>query len=599
MRIKMNLNRKNRNGATSIIALGGLILVFLIGGAAYWWINRDGGNSTDEPILHTVERGPFVAQVLDQGEVQSSDNKEIRCNVRARNGAVKVIKVVPEGTQVEPGDFLVKLDSQSFEKERDTQKLAVTNAETAVQQATATLAAAEKSWDEYREGTFEQEKLLIQNELFAAEQEVEQAKANLEHTQTLYKKGFTTAQILRSNEIALAKGRNAVKMAEKKLEVLEKITYKKNEIIFNSDIKAAETQLENSKEELALQEKQLAEIQAMITACEITTPEGVSGEVVFAKESSWRGDDWILEEGAEVRENQVLIRIPDPNKMEFKALINEQSITSIEEGMPAEVKVDALNSKTTSKLKGRVTKVNQYAENTGRWGGNIRKYAVFVKIMDPPDDLIPGMNGSATIQTMYSDDVVQIPIQSIYAVNDQRFVLMKQGDQWKTQEVKIKGDNSQYAWVTDGVVEGDVVALNPGAFRDWMDLPPVDTDRNLEDDPNRDPTNYGQGQSGENQRTSGGGRDRGEGRGREGRSGGSRGMGDPSAMIDGMMKRYDSNSDGKIDKDELGKLSDQAKGFVGRADSNGDGEITKEEMKSAMEKMMRQGGGQRGGGGRQ
>ena len=614
----MKFKSQNRTGSTSVFAIGGLLMIVAIGGAAYWWINRDGGMAADEPITREVFRGDFVAQVLDQGEVQSSENVEIRCEVRARNGAVKVIKLVPEGTKVKGGDFLVGLDSTSFEKERDTQVLAVTNAETAVMQANAALAAAEKSWEEYEKGIFEESKLQIENELFAAEQEVQQAQANLEHTQKLYKKGFTTAQILRTNEIAVAKAKNAVTMAKKKLYVLQEITLEKNKITFESDIEAARVQVENAKKELQMQKDQLAEMEEMIAACTITVPGDVAGEVVYAKESSRRGDDWMLELGAEVRENQVLIRLPNPKKMEFKALINEQSITSIRPNMPAKVNVDALNG---IKLKGIVTKVNQYAENNGWMGGNIRKYAVFVRIIDPPTTLIPGMNGSATIQTQHAEDVLQIPIQSIYAVNNQRFVLIKKDDKWITREIEINGDNSQFAWVVEkktvdrtneetgkeekvtiGVDEGDTVALNPGAYRDLMVLPEVANDTNIElpDDVERVPEDQMQngGQGGMRDDRGGRGGD-GRGRGGSGGRGNSGGMGNVDGMIDGMMQRYDTNSDGKIDKDEMAGLDDRAKGMVERADSNSDGEITKDELKSGMENMMRQrqqqGGGPGGG----
>ena len=50
-----------------------------------------------------------------------------------------------------------------------------------------------------------------------------------------------------------------------------------------------------------------------------------------------------MEEGATVRENQVLVRLPDQDKMQVKALINEQNITQIQRGMPASIQVDALD----------------------------------------------------------------------------------------------------------------------------------------------------------------------------------------------------------------------------------------------------------------
>ena len=98
----------------------------------------------------------------------------------------------------------------------------------------------------------------------------------------------------------------------------------------------------------------------------------------------------------------------------------------------------------------------------------------------------------------------------------------------------------------------------------------------------------------------------GRGQGQAGRAPGRGGAGgfSASAVIDGMMGRYDTNGDGVIDQDEMGKLSVRAREMIEAADGNRDGSVSKSELTSAMEERMREsgfggrGGGQRGGGGR-
>ena len=115
--------------------------------------------------MATVVNGEFVSQVLDRGEIQSSENVEIRCEVSARNGSLSVIQVVPEGTRVKEGDFLVRLDSSSFEKELEQQKIKVANALTSVIQANATVQSAEASKKQYIEGVFVENLKEIENEI--------------------------------------------------------------------------------------------------------------------------------------------------------------------------------------------------------------------------------------------------------------------------------------------------------------------------------------------------------------------------------------------------------------------------------------------------
>lgn len=586
-----------RRGISLIGVLIGLVSLTLVGGSVlYFNYAQNDGQATIQPILTKVERGEFVSQVLDQGEVQSSENVEIRCQARARNGAMSVISVVPEGTRVKTGDFLVRLDSTSFEKELEQQKVAVANAETGVIQADAALKAAVASLKEYEQGLYVEKMKTIENEIFdantaieTANQEKTQAEAVLEHSKNLYNKGFITRQKLESDEFALKraylqydKGVNSLELAEQKKIVLRDITREKETVQLTSDIEAAKVKFENQKEAFKVEQSKLEEINQQIEYCEVRVPEGVAGQVVYGKESSRGGNEWVLEEGASVRENQIMVRLPDPDQMEIKALINEQSITRIRKDMPVSIKVDALNNQV---LRGVVTKVNQYAESSGWMSSSVRKYAVLVQILDPPETLKPGMNASCSIQVEYQKDVLKAPIQTVYAVGNKQFCLVKKGDDWETRAVEVKDDNSQTVWIASGVEEGEELVMNPGAYTDYMDLPEQNLEEKIELSEEEKAEVAAKAKAKE----------------KVGATSQERGGGGGDDRISGMFNRYDSNGDGKIDKDELASLDDRAKGFVGRGDLNKDGEITLDEMKKAMEAMMKRmqqgGGGGFGGGG--
>jgi hypothetical protein len=310
---------------------------------------------------------------------------------------------------------------------------------------------------------------------------------------------------------------------------------------------------------------------------------------VYAKEQRGRGgDEWILEEGANVRESQVLIRLPDIDKMEVKALINEQNITQIETGMPASIKVDALTDRT---LKGVVTKVNQYAESAGWGGSSVRKYAVKVRIIDPPEALKPGMNASVFIQSKYQADALMVPIQTIYGVQEKQFCLLKNDDgSYETREVEVGGNNSQMALILTGLNEGENVVMNPGANKDLMELPEVKLDKRIEISEDQAEAAVADAKKEKkDEAKAGGGRPQGGGAGGGGRP-------DAATIAGFVMQRSDKNSDGKLDKDEVAGLDDRSKSWAATADTDGDGDISKDEVVEAMKKAMKSWGG--GGGGR-
>ena len=600
---------RHRSGVSTPVIIVSVIILLIAGIGVYSWMNSEQTGVSFDPITAEVTQGEFVAKVLDQGEIESSANVEVRCEVKARNGEVNVLEIAPEGILVNPGDFLVQLDSASFEKELDEQNIAIASSKTTLIKAETTLETAKASKREYEEGVFVEALQTIENEIFdadsqiaTAKQELEQSIAVMEHSEKLHSRGFITQRQLNADVFAVEKAKIAIKKAEnllslskQKKKVLVEVTQEKELTQLDAEIRAALVDLESEQQSFAVEKQKLADIKEAISKCRIVSPPGVKGQLVYAKEER-RGDDWVLEEGTSVRENQVLVRLPDPSKMQVKALINEQSITQIEPNMPAIVQVDALNDVT---LQGIVVKVNQYAESKGWLGSNIRKYAVFVRILDPPLTLKPGMNASVSIQSRHQKEAIMAPLQTVYSVQDRSFCLVKNGDDYETREVKIDGDNSKMVLFKEGVNVGDQLVMNPGYYKDRMELPKVLADQSIELPDNvtlvkADPSNDRRQPSAED---AGSGRQGGPGE--KGRGGG--GGRSASGMIDGMMSKYDSNSDGTIDATELKSLEGRAKTLVDSADANSDGQVTKAELAKTATKMMSQrtgggGGGPRGGG---
>ena len=484
-----NSSRARHGGVATKLVVTSVMLA-LIGAAGWYWYQQQEPPATEQPITVKVVRGQFVSHVLDQGEIQSSENVEIRCEVKQRSSPLRVLELIPEGTEVGPGDFLLQLEKTSFETELEQQKIILANARTLVIQAEALYATAKATQREYEEGTYVEARKTIENEVFDAEsaiqtamQELNQAKAVLAHSKKLQARGFITRQQLiadqfsvKLSEIAAEKGRNSEELARKKLHVLDEITRKKEIIRLESEIKSAEVQLASHREALRVEQSKERSILRQIAKCTVVVPEDVTGQVVYAVERQ-RGDDWVLEKGIEVRQNQVLIRLPNPNKMEVKALVNEQSITRVRVDMPVLIQVDALND---TKLKGVVTKVNQYAESSGWLRSSVRKYAVFIQILEPPMALKPGMNASVSIQTSYEAEVLQAPLQTVYGVQDRQFCLAVSGEgEYETLEVGVGGDNSEMVMFESGVSEGTELVMNPSAYKHLMELPEMKRDRRI------------------------------------------------------------------------------------------------------------------------
>jgi len=203
----MNRQRTNRRGVVSSLLFVGAAICVIVGAFAWFYFKSGPAGPNLNLMTVNVEKGNFVAKVLDQGEIQSSENVEIRCEVRARNGQLTVISLVPEGSKVKAGDFLVRLDSTAFEKERETQRISVANAKASVIQADANLKTARTTLKEYEEGTYKAQEQDLVNQITDAEGLIKNAESELLQAQDVYKnsmelqaKGFITSRQLEADK---------------------------------------------------------------------------------------------------------------------------------------------------------------------------------------------------------------------------------------------------------------------------------------------------------------------------------------------------------------------------------------------------------------
>ncbi|MEQ1827533.1 MAG: hypothetical protein ABL921_16360, partial [Pirellula sp.] len=107
-----------------------VIAIALFGAAGYAWWRTSGHtmyeSSEDAPMLHEVAAGPFDHIVLEQGEIESSSNNEVKCEVKGRGtSGTPILNVLAEGTFVKKGDKLCQLDSSALDQEAQNQRIAV------------------------------------------------------------------------------------------------------------------------------------------------------------------------------------------------------------------------------------------------------------------------------------------------------------------------------------------------------------------------------------------------------------------------------------------------------------------------------------------
>lgn len=581
--------RHRRRGSARRTILGLLAVTALSAGGYWWYTNQQGGefgSNSVEPLLHVVAQGPFDHIVLEQGEIESSSNNEVKCEVKGRGGSgTPILSVVAEGTFVKKGDQLCQLDSSALEQEGKNQRIIVSTAESAVISSEAAVNKAVIARQEYLEGTFLTERKAIVSEIAVAQQSLRKAELSLESAERLAAKGTLKPLQIEAERFSVENAKSTLDSAQGRLKVLDELTRAKMLVQFDADIETTRAKLESDKNTLVEERTKLEEIQTQVKACSIIAP--ADGQVVYANKFSGRGGgEFVVEAGALVREQQTIFLLPDPTRMQVKAKINESRISLIREGMPVKIRVNAIENE----LLGRVIKVNKYSEPGNWWGSNVKEYATFIQIMAPPETIRTGMTAEVRIFVEQIEEAIQVPVHAVYETKRHHFVLVRNGDSWDTREIEIGATNDKFVTVKSGVSENDNVVLDPRNHLDRMVIPEIAEvdDRakmvSLSNEPMPKSASGGPAAA-DGQGVAGAGRPAAAG-----------GM-NADAIVGAILSRMDTNSDGKLSQEEVASDERMKAGFA-EYDTNKDGNIDRAELSSGMKKRMAAMGAAGGGGGR-
>lgn len=595
------ISQRQRRGGIVFGLACFLVIAGIIGGVGYkYYLDTQSDLISSKLITQKAKLGPFDHVVSEQGEVGSSSKTEIICEVKSRgSGGVSILWVIPEGSVVRPGDKLVELDSSELEVQMKAKKILVITAGAKVTTAEAVFQQAVISKDEYLEGVYKTEEKRILSEQAIAEQNLRKAKLAIQSSERLVAKGLIKSLQLEADQFAVSNAQNQLDAAEAQLYVLRELTRKKMLVQFDSDIEAAKASLSAAQSELLAEENELKEIEDQMAKCVMYAPS--DGVVVYANQFSRRGgsSEFVVEAGATIRERQAIIYLPDPSKMQVECKINESRITLIKIGMPARITIDAIPG---LKLVGRVSKVNRYAEAGGWMSSSTKEYSTLVEIIDPPANIRTGMTSNVQIYVEQLDNTVQIPIQGLYEHGGSLYSLKQTGPgAFETIKVKLGATNDTTASIAEGLQENDRVVLNLREHLALMDLPPIELDDTSElralrtvskpgsssDDgegaEDSEPVaRGGPGGPGSDRGRGGPGAERGGGEGRQ--------MPDVNTIVDRSMQSNDTDGDGSLSAEEIGKMDGRFQEMVKAADSDGDGSVTKAELTAAMTKRFSGGG---------
>ena len=466
--------------------IGGTALAVLL---AVWLVG--GGDGADEttPVFEVAE-GPLTIGITASGSVQSRDKVVLRSELEGRN---TILWVVEDGVNVKAGDLLVEFDAASLVEKRNDQeitantahgnliiaeeRLEVTKGDCDANQLEREVALelAKMELEKYENGDFPEEKRQHEANIALADEELQRAAEKLEWSRKLAKEGFLQRTELQADELEFRRKEINLEMARTKMNVLTNYTVHQKRATLQSNVRKAsralartawqnksqirqgETEIVQRSREYYRATNRLAELNFQISKSKIFAP--TNGIVLYASTAKRRWWENPLAAGESAVQRQDLIYIPLDEGMIIEIMVPEASLNKLEEGMSANVKVDAFPDRV---FKAKLTKIGILPDaQSTRLNPDLKMFKCELECDFADAAARPGMSCDVELVKETYAKAVYCPIQCIARIDGDAYVYVQDGSDWAPRKVEVGLDNNRMIRILKGLRPGETVMMAP------------------------------------------------------------------------------------------------------------------------------------------
>lgn len=374
--------------------------------------------SDNSEIITKVKKGVFRMEVTTSGELDAKNSVQVLGPSglrRAQIWQVKIEDIVEEGTVVEKGGYIARLDQSEVGDK-------VQKEETDLQQTMS---------------QYTQAKLDTALELRKARDEMINLRYDIEEKDIILSQSqFEPPAEIKKAELALEKARRAYKQAVG--------NYKLQKEKALAEVDEAVAKMKDDQNQLKF-------LKGLSDEFIVKAPE--SGMVIYRR--NWRGQKQGV--GAAISTwEPIVAKLPDLSKMVSKTYINEVDINTVNIDQRVEIGLDAFPKKI---LTGKVIEVANVGEQ--KPNSDSKVFQLLIEVHESDTTLRPGMTTSNTIISGELEDVLFVPVESLHSQGDSiSYVYKKAGLGMVKQEVFLGQSNSDEVVILKGLDEGDVIYLS-------------------------------------------------------------------------------------------------------------------------------------------
>ncbi len=406
-----------------------------------------------DALVATATRGELTARLTSSGTLKPLQSITYRSPIPGRD--VEIRDLAPEGSRVNAGDVILRLDTTDLEIE-------LARVRQDHRQAQLDLQVAEGEYDEagaevkaVAEGegalTVEEARSALQR----AEKKAERLRDEYEHLKPLLEKGFITRDELARTEEQLEEAEDATMLARRRSDIVIQMTHPREQ-------KRAALALSQKAAQLGLQRTRLGELQIRLDLLErliegCTVRARGAGLVVY-EENLQVNPRRKLRIGDRVFATQGVVTIPEVSRMQVEASVSESEVHRVAAGQIAEVRVEAFPD---LKLTGKVTRVGTLATTSATRPFDDKRFDLVITLDPTSAELRPEMSVRTDVIVGSRGDVLMVPVTAVFNNQGTRVVYVVGATSTEPRRVDLGQSNDRMVEIVAGLREGERVSLAP------------------------------------------------------------------------------------------------------------------------------------------
>ena len=371
------------------------------------------GSDAALPMTYEAKRIAYRDVIRGCGTRDAKSSKSLNMP-RLRMSPPEIAYLIPEGTQVEKGEVVVRFDTDQVERNFISAENEVALASAQVEQRRA--------------------ELQLQRRELEASVKTGSAKEDVSRLQS-EKLKFVAPRVREMETLKMKKASLNASKARERLETLGEVEASELGAL-QAKVKQAEIKLETAKRNME-----------MLT---LTAPS--AGVAVYERNRRTREP---VKVGDQLWLGMRVVKLPDLSAMQVKLEVDEIRAQRVKAKQPVAIRIPSLES---TSFRGAVTRVGKRARPVKR-GSKVKQVEVVVDIDGVARGLVPGLTADVEVTVDTADTAFSVDIDCVFPRDSSQVVFAQKDSRFRPPPAEVVNKGENFFVVTGDLEDGVRLAL--------------------------------------------------------------------------------------------------------------------------------------------